>query len=220
MAEKNKVAKATKKEKETEIDKKLKKSAPFLIWLGVLAVVFVVSYFAFRNLGKIEYQGLEFKAEKFGSLLVYAYDYLVRTPAGIEEKTLYFRVNPTENNVSVNGEITYPGDKEVYISSNSTGLMKCEDTMIALANLVLFLQNSDITVKSGTLDEEEAQAKNYTYATCANHPDNPVIEIRAGNETKIENSGICYDIEIANCEMLPALEKFIVQSIIDSQKVL
>ena len=57
-----------KKEKETLIDKKLKGYLPFVIGLAVLALIFVVLYFAFQNLGKVTYEGLTFTKEKYGEV--------------------------------------------------------------------------------------------------------------------------------------------------------
>jgi len=41
--------------------------------------------------------------------------------------------------------------------------------------------------------------------------------LRTGEETRINRNGLCYYIDVADCEILPAIEKFIVQSIIDAK---
>jgi len=43
------------------------------------------------------------------------------------------------------------------------------------------------------------------------------VMVAAGDETKIEKSGNCYDIRVANCEILQALEKFEVQALVDAK---
>lgn len=216
MAEKKKIT----KEKETKIDKNLKKYAPLLIWIGIFAVIFVVFYLAFHNLGKIKYEGLTFTREKYGEIIIYHYYYFTELANGQMRKVdILLRGNPAESNVSMDGEIIYPQGKTVYLSINNSGLNECKYSQIALAEFSIFIANNGIVLKAGTPDKEEAGAKNQTYITCENHPSSMVISLMSGNESKIEQvSGSCYNAEVANCEILPVMEKFIVQSMIDAKK--
>jgi hypothetical protein len=210
----------TKTEKETKLDKKLKGYIPFIIGLGILVVIFIVLYFAFQNLGKVTYEGMTFTKEKYGEVLVYHY-YYVAELAGNKLRTVdvFLRGNPAENNVPIQGEIIYPKGGIVYISINNSGLVKCEDSMIALASLTVFLANNNIRAKAGTPDKNESLTNNSTYIRCENYPYNTVIAIAEGNETRITRrpGSLCYDVKVSNCEILPALEKFVVQSIVDAR---
>ena len=216
MAKKTKL----KEEKETKIDKGIKKYFPFVIGLAVLAVIFIVLYFAFQDLGKVKYEGLTFIKEKYGDVQVYHYYYLTQLSSGkVRSIDIFLRGNPAENKVPVKGEIVYPAGKTVYISINGTGLKECTYNIVAIASLTGFLVNNELNVKAGTPDKEEAKMNNSTHITCATYPSSTTLAIRTGSETKITRvEGFCYDVEISNCEILPALEKFIVQSIIDAKK--
>lgn len=215
MAKKQKIA----KDKETNLDKQIKKYWPVFAGLAILAVLFIVLYYAFQGLGKVEYKGLSFTKEKFGEVLVYSYNYLVKTPSGkIVQRTLYIRGDPRYNNVSITGEIVYPIGKRVYISINGTGLTECEDSMISVASLSNFLANNNFDVRAGTPDESEARMKNQTYVTCDKFPGNVVISLGVGKETKITKSGkYCHNVEVADCRILAAVEKFMIQSLIDAK---
>lgn len=208
-----------KREKGTKIDRQIKKYLPLIIGLAVLIVIFIALYLFLQGLGKIEYQGLSFTREKIGEVLVYTYNYYIKNPEGkIIQNTLYVRNDPRKNNVPVEGEIFYSEGKTVYISVNGSGLEKCEDRMIAVATLSLFLKSNNFKVRGGTPDREEAIENNLTYVSCKNYPNNPVIAIKSANETKITRNDFCYTIEVANCEIQQAAEKLIVQSIIDAKK--
>lgn len=212
----------TKKEKETKIDSHIKRYLPFMIMLLVLALVFVVLYFIFQGLGKVEYNGLTFTREKFGEVLVYSYVYLIKTSEGkIVQNTLYIRHDPRKNDIPIDGQIIYPEGLKVMISINSTGLTECEDSMIAVATLTNFLTANRLGVKGGTPDKAEAKAQNMSYVSCDNYEGNAVISIRAvdGNETKItREEPYCYRVDVANCEIQQAIEKFVVQSILDAKE--
>lgn len=209
-----------KKEKETKIDKQIKKYLPFVVWLLILLAIFFVLYYVFQGLGKIEYKGMTFTREKFGELLVYSYSYLVKNPEGrIIQNVLYLRHNPKENNVSIDCRIVYPEGERVMISINDSGLSECEDSMIAVATLTNFLVSNNLDVKGGTPDKEKAKENNMSYVSCDNYKGDPVIAIRAADETKItKEEPYCYHIDVANCEIQQAIEKFVVQSIIDAKE--
>jgi hypothetical protein len=182
--------------------------------------VFIGLYYAFSGLGKVNYNGLVFVKQRFGSLTVYTYHYNTLSESGeVVQNELYLRTNPAENSVPIEGKITYTIGETVFLGINSTGLNECEYGSIAAATMVSFLFANNIAVKSGTPDREAAEQKNQTHITCGKHPTNMVIIIQESNETKITQPGLyCYNIEVANCEILPAVEKFIVQSILDSKE--
>ena len=118
----------------------------------------------------------------------------------------------------VDGEIIYTDKVTTYISINGTGLTKCNYSLVSIATLTNFLVNSNVNVKGGTPDKEEAEMNNQSYITCDKYPFGNVITIQSGNETRVtKTKENCYEIVAANCEILPAVEKFIVQSIIDAR---
>jgi len=216
MVKKNKVV----EKKDTAIDKNLKTYAPVVLGIGgFIIVVVVLLYFVSQGVGKVEYNGLTFIKERYGEVVIYHYSYLTSMDNGNARRVdLLLRGDPSENNVPVEGEIVYPLGKPVYLSINSSGLDECKYSTIALAGFSGFIASNDIVLKAGTPDKEQSQKNNSTYVTCENYPSNMVVSLKSGSESKIERtSPYCYELEVANCEILPVMEKFIVQSVLDAK---
>lgn len=209
------------KPKETKIDSQIKRYFPFLIGLGVLVLIFIILSYIFQGIGKINYEGLTFTKEKLGELIFYHYSYHVMSPAGkIYEYNLYLRNNPKTNSVPIEGEISYVPENMILIGINNTGLTECnQNTTLALAELSQFLTNNFLKVRGGYVDYNYSKTHNQTYISCELYPENTVIVMESGNETKVSRTGTnCYHVSSANCEVLQATEKFIVQSIIDARE--
>lgn len=210
------------KKKKNTPAKKDKKTKKELYWiLGVMAgliVIFLISSFAFNALATFEYNGLTFTKEKFGEIPVYHYYYFFNDPKGkLYQYNLYLRKDPRKNTVPITGNIILPDKKFIYISINTTGLEQCPDSVIATSALTGFLTNNQFTVKGATPIKELAEELKVQHATCENLPNNVVILIQEGNETKIEKENMCHTISVANCEILDAVEKFQVQAILDAK---
>lgn len=219
MGEKRKII----KEKETKIDKNIKKYIPFAIGIGVLAVIFIVLYLLgqiFQDTGKIEYKGLTFIREKYGEVIVYHYSYLTEMSDGTTKQiNVLLRGNPKESKVPIEGKIIYPIGRAVYLSINQSGLENCEYDAVALGAYSMFLANNGFFIKAGTPNKDEAEEKNQSYVTCEKYPNNMVLSLRAANESKIALEGnLCYNLDINGCDTLPVMEKFIVQSILDAKE--
>ncbi|MBS3066065.1 hypothetical protein J4229_03415 [Candidatus Pacearchaeota archaeon] len=221
MARKRKIIKEE-AEKETEIDKKIKsyvKSySPLAIWIGVLIAVFIIFYFAFQGIGKVEYGGITFKKVMYGNIPLYGYSYSLITQTGeIFKYNLYLRNNPKENDVKIEDKIEINRAAIVYVTINGTDLQKCNDTIIAVAQLSQFLTGNLYSIKGATPNFEDAEKTNITYADCDTFPENTVIKLEAGNETIVSRENNCYIIRAANCEILPASEKLIVEYLVGSR---
>ena len=201
-----------------------------LYWiLGVMIgsiIIFLVSNSVFESLSSFEYMGLKFTKDKLGDIPLYKHTYSFTDPRGItgqvinEPRTfnLFLRNDPRKNNVSVDGEITIGTSHTLFISVNTTGLTECKYSSVGIASLTNFLAYNLVRVKGATPDPELANETGVEYATCDTHSENQVIIIQEGDETKIEKeSSKCYIIKVNECEILPAVEKFMVQSIIDAR---
>ena len=193
-----------------------------LVWIvGVmiaLILVFLIANSIFRGLNKFEYNDLTFTNTKLGEIDLYHYYYYFDDEGKIYQNNVYLRNDPRVlDAIPVEGgDIVYPRGKFIYMTSNNTGLLECPESTLAVAQLANFLTNNQLTVRAGTLIEEEARNE-AKYITCEIRPDNPVIEISKGSETKIEISDTCYKITVNNCEILEVVERFMVQSIIDAR---
>lgn len=215
-------AKAKKPDDKSEEKKQFIEKRDLYMIVGAivaLIVIFMVASAIFKQIGKIEYGGLTFVKDKFGDIPIYRHGYHFTTASGeIINYNFYVRVNPKENNVPVSGEIVFPGEGGlVFLGINGTGLGKCAQSNIALAGLSEFLKNNQFDVKVGTPDKQEARNLSVTHVTCDLDETKMTVMVAAGDETKIEKSGNCYDIRVANCEILQALEKFEVQALVDAK---
>ena len=190
-----------------------------LVTMGALLLIFLFFFSVFSESRKFDYQGLTFTKEKYGEIPVYRYYYYFTDNSGQMIKyNVYLRNDPRENNIPVTGKIVFNVSKSVYFSINDTGLKECENAVIGVADLTKFLVDNQFQFKAGTPDSTEAKEMNRTKITCEIYPSISVIELRNGNTTQIVKTNNCYKIDVANCEVLEALEKFKVQSLIDAKE--
>jgi hypothetical protein len=214
VAKKRKESK--KKEKKSEKERKIVLAVASIFGL---VIVFIVAGTFFENIGKFEHDGLTYTKQKYGEITMYHYYYFFNNDqGGLVKYNLYLRVDPRENDVPVEGEVIFPQNRFAYLSVNNTGLSQCNLGNLATVNLALFLEHNGIETRSASPDQEDAELKNIEYADCSTHPRNVVILAEQGEETKITREGYCYKIEVADCEMLEAFEKFQTQAIIDGRQ--
>ncbi|MDP1696083.1 MAG: hypothetical protein Q8L29_04165 [archaeon] len=210
------------KEKKQEEKPKKKDGNREIIWvlvvMGVLILSIVVTYSLIQSMKTFSSDGLTFTKEKHGNIIFYHYYYSFEKAGQVYTNNVYLRNDPRENEVPItgNGIFFYQG-KANYLSINSTNLGECPDASIAVSELTKLFTNNLMEVRPATLDKTEAQEKDIRYASCATEKDSVVVEVFEGEETKITSNGYCYKIEVANCEILKATEKFIVQSIVDAK---
>ncbi len=212
MEKKNKL-----KRSEKRIEREILK---LLIFMAAIVVIFIIVNIAFRSLNEFNYQGLHFKKEKAGNLEVYHYYYFFKDATGKTiQYNLFLRNDPRENLIPIDGSAILFNRHPLYITVKTAGLIDCSDNVLAIGDLARFLGENGIKVKSGNMDFVEAATASQEYVTCENKPDNDVIQVVYGNETRIDVSGDCATITIGpKCDMLPAVEKFKIQSIIDKKK--
>ena len=165
-----------------------------VIWTMIgLLIVFVVFYYAFESMKTFEYEGLTFSKEKFGEIPVFHYYYYFTDDNRQQYKyNLYLRSDPRKNGVPITGNIIYPKQSFVFLSVNSTNLIQCPNFLRDYSALTSFLINnlekSGIGIKDGFANKEEAEKNNLTHISCEKYPNNVVILLQSGNETKIEKN--------------------------------
>lgn len=213
---------AENKEKNSQPSFKIEKEFYWLIGIILaLVVVFLITLSILQGLKTFDYQGLSFTKVKYGDTYFYQYDYYVRDTSGnINRYYLNLQQDPRENNVPIEGEISFDIREFVYFSINETGLKQCSYGEAAVGALAGFLTGNHIQVRASVPDEAEAIARGVKYANCTHSPipDRPVIFLEASNETRITKENKCYRIQVNNCEVFPAVEKFMVQTLIDARE--
>ena len=188
----------------------------FLGFILFLVLLFFVSSFLIKMTYNFDYQGLGFTKEKFGELIVYHHYYYFKDNYGeLFQYNLYLRNDPRSNNISVDGEIVYPTQKDFIYISIGDEIEKCSDSSLAIAQLSSFITDNQMFLKTGLANEDRAEERNVPHVSCEKYPDDFVISLVRGDETRIEKDNKCYQIEIANCDILKAVEKFEVQSLVD-----
>lgn len=179
-----------------------------------LIVVLLLIYYIMNSINKIEYKGLTFTKEKFGEILVYHYYYYFTDNENqLIKYNLYLRNDPSKNETPIEGKIEL--GRHVFISYDSS-INQCQQNALAADSLTKFLVNNQLSVKAGVPNQEEARASNITYIDCNTNPDDATILIKAGNETNVVRENNCYVISVSDCNILNAVEKFEVQTILDA----
>ncbi|MAG28236.1 hypothetical protein CMI47_22150 [Candidatus Pacearchaeota archaeon] len=219
-------------EKESKKKVSLKKNKELYFIFGVLIgliVLFLATSAIFNSLNSFEYEGLTFTKEKFGEIPVYHHYYYIQKITGgvvnvvsdeIIKYNLFLRYDPRKNDVPIEGSEIEFGSYEdiIYVSVDGFGLEQCEQSSIAVSSLSSFLTNNLLSVKGATPRQIFAEVNEIPYVTCETHPDNVVIQVQEGDETKVFSDGNCHIIEAANCEVLQAVEKFEVKAVVDAKR--
>lgn len=196
-----------------------------LYWFfGAMAgvfILFLIFYYFFQSLQKFNYEGIQFETIKEGDTIFYhTIVPLIKTSGEQVKYHFYFRTDPRKNRIPVNGEIEIPREFVVYISINETGLRQCEYSAVAIASLASFLRDAGgFEVEAAVPDERIATEINMPYVNCENTLVNPVILLQKNKETKITRveGTSCYIVDVANCEILEAIEKFEIRAVLDAR---
>lgn len=186
-----------------------------------LVLVFLISNSIFKSLRTFEHEGISFSKSNVGDIPVFHHYYFFTDSNNeLVKYNFYLRIDPRKNSVPIEGEIEFltDGEKFNYISINPEGFDKCEYASAAIGSLTSFLTNNGIKVKGAVPDLEESNKLGVDYATCGHPEGRYVILIQEGEQTKIERDGMCYKIEVANCEILDAVEKFEFKALVDAKK--
>jgi hypothetical protein len=212
--------------KESKVEKKEIKARVWFYLIPAFAIIFFAVYLLFsiafgtyQEAGKtFTYQGLTFDKQENPGLNLFHYSYIVNSQDGRTVKNnIYLRIDPRENKVPVFGDVLLFPDEEVYVAMEINPLLNCPNIVRDSTLLPYFLVNNFIKVNIGSADIDEALENNSTYVTCEEFPNNKVILIKKGEGTNITIDGHCYSIQVSECQLLDASEKFQVEMILDSR---
>jgi len=185
------------------------------VLIGVVIVLglIYVSYKSYLESKKIEYAGLNFEQKKFGDLNFYYTRIPLFDKNGINtvNYSMYLRNDPrTLEDIKIEGMIRI---KSKTILASEAGL-QCENNGIAGGELgqAIGLWTKVIT---GTSNKTLADNRSMPYVSCnaseGMYLDSTSLSFKVANVTGISQKGAdCYEISVANCEILEAVERFIV----------
>jgi hypothetical protein len=228
MAKEKKVKNTDKKEghedlvPKSELDKIKKEQNKQVFWFivivfGLIICSFFGFYFKENYIDNYNYYELRFTKTKLGDLIFYS----TRVPVLKDGKisgtyAMNFRNDPRKLeyiNVSVpDDKINFYATKPIYLAIDKD-LKSCDMTLISLSVVSDFLNGfGKMEIYPALMDKNLAKESNISYATCESNLYNTVIEIKSGNETKIEKiKDNCYKIQFADCEVNQVSEKFIIE---------
>jgi hypothetical protein len=185
-----------------------------IIFMIGLVLIFFVVYAAIYFTNHFKVDGIKFEVVKMGSLtfyktslpgiINYSGDFVLGDyGSGNEvEYNFYFRKDPRIlRRISFDGGIIQIKKFNVI---NITDSFNCDgDGIIAIANLLKLYE-----VMEGSIIKDEN-------ASCDENGIYGWIQIKEGNETKIERFGpACFNLYVKDCEILDATERFMLETLI------
>jgi hypothetical protein len=179
-----------------------------LVMVG-LAALFAATYFISDSFNHMEIEGVKFTLDKatMAGKTLYKTSLPVTFNGSRADYNFWLRGNPKKTNeIPFNGSLLIMKDMVL----NQTENFKCDgDGIIGVANLLKLYSVLDVNViadKNATCDIQER----YVF-----------VNIKAGNETRIEQTGkTCYEIQVKDCEILPATERFMLETFVKANEFL
>ena len=180
----------------------------FLIWLGILIFVFVLVFLIINSIKHFEYNGVSFSVIKEGEIIFYNSAFPMYSPITgkhVADYNVYLRNDPRKlEGIPFEGEVKLA---ETLVL-NSTGFNCDGDGIISVMNFVQIFDALGIKVVKDS------------NATCDVQGRYMFIKLQPGNVTGIEQFGpACYNFNINNCEILKVTERFIVETLIEINKI-
>ncbi|MEK6844952.1 MAG: hypothetical protein AABX44_01725 [Nanoarchaeota archaeon] len=184
----------------TQMEQERKQLRNVLLGIGIFVILIVLAVFFINSIKSFEYKEIKFNIVREGNLIFYNTKIALFNEKGEQymNYNFFLRNDPRKLNVDFNGEL----ELKKLVLINSEEEFNCDgDGIIAVANL---RQLYDVLGAKVIKDEN---------ATCDSEGRYMYINLKEGEETKIEQTGTaCYDILINNCEILEGTEKFMVET--------
>jgi hypothetical protein len=210
------------KEDKEKINETEEKSAPknqlkkekkiFLIIVLMMvgfAALFGAVYLISDSFNHLNVEEVKFTVDKttMTGMTLYRTSLPVTVKGTKADYNFWLRGNPDKTN-----KIPFNGSLEMMknVVLNQTENFNCNgDGIIGVANLLKLYSVLGANVISDS------------NATCDAEGRYVFINIKHGNETRIDQIGkACYEIQVNNCEILPATERFMIENLIETNKYL
>ncbi len=191
------------------------------ILIGVLgaAAIVVIGIFVmnfFKTPSTITFDGINFTKTAVGNLIFYKADYPTFTGspttgyhiAGYRE--VLYRNDPRKlENIPVNiSSLAIIREEKVYVSIDKN-VKACKDNGLAMIDLGRFFAMAGYDVKGAVNDPYYSNSTKSPYVNCETNPNNTVILIKSGSQTKIEQTAKnCYELTFKECEVTQVGERF------------
>ena len=193
-----------------QIKKENKQLKNILIGIGIFILVILLVVGATKLMANFKYENTKFKMVKEGNLIFYKTSFPMKNARGehVADYSFFIRNDPRklEKEVPFLGELKFMENMVI----NSESEFECNgDGVIAIANLVKLYE----VVGTRAIKDENA--------SCDSQSRYIYIEIKEGNETKVEQfSNTCYNIYINDCEILKGTERFMTKTFVKVNEML
>lgn len=181
------------------------------IGMGILILIILIVLYIKGSMNRFEYGGFEFEKIMYDKLQLYYSKIPVMNSAGqtVANYNLYLRNDPrTLRNIPINGTIRLTVKSIVSIDESMEG---CSDNGIAGVTLGTFFKAAGINAVYASTDKTIAEERNISYATCEDKSEYTVIVIKRADENSIiKENEKCYSINFKDCDIIKAVERFIV----------
>ena len=189
---------------EGQVNKENRMMIKIFLTLGILIASFFGVWFFMNSLNDFEYKGINFETVK--EIAPYRTSIPVLYQGIKTDYNFYLRNDPRElENIGFDGNLNI----KPFMVVNATNSLNCGgDGIIAIANLANLYK---------VLGTQVIKDQN---ATCDRNGTYMFLNIAEGNESQIEKYGpSCYQLNVANCEILKVTEKFMVESLARVEEV-
>ncbi len=179
----------------------------FILFVGGVIVFFAAWMFISYNQTHFDYRNVDF--EKVKEIAPYRTSIPVKynsgiTGAAVQDIDYYFYMRNDPRNLD---DIPFLGSLSIQkaMAVKSSEDFNCNgDGIIGMANLAQLYQ----AIGTKVMKDDNA--------TCDNQGRYMFLEIVKGNETKIEQNGSsCYVMSVANCEILGATERLMIETFVE-----
>jgi len=207
--------KETKEEGKKEEKKDKSNNTSLFVVLAIALLIILICAIAIfyrYNSNDFKYAGIEFNKNYMGDITFYTAKIPVTNNQGVISgyKEVDFRNDPRKLKdviVNTSGNIKFADAEWAYVSYGE--MKQCGDNSLAAANLGVFMSITDTKYRGALDDSDYLGNPNIPYVNCQTHPDNTVILVKSGNETKIEQTAEnCYELVFKECDILKVTEKF------------
>jgi hypothetical protein len=181
-----------------------------LIGVGIFILLILLIVAIPKSMANFEYKNTKFKMVNEENLIFYNTVFKIYDIQGAHtaDYNFYIRNDPRK----LEKEIPFEGELNIGSNMvlNSEEEFSCDgDGVIAIANLVKLYQ----VIGTDVIKDENA--------TCDSQDQYIYVEIKEGNETKVEQlSKSCYDIYINDCEILKGTERYMTETFVKMNAVL
>ena len=197
--------------KKMEESSKIEEKPPKKSYIGIFVLIAAVALgvyliYSFVNFSPgFEYRGITGNVVKEGNIIFYKTSLPVVYQGNEQDYFFYLRNEPKElDKIPFDGKIEFT--KNLVIQSPDEYELACNGYgTIGIMQITTFFNLMG------------AEVGKDTDAICVGNGEYTLLTLKKGNETRIDQVGpSCYDIQVKDCEILEATEKFLLEGLIEA----